>query len=189
MQRRWASPTAIECACSPPSARSNWTRRCPTDCVAGWWWSTTVGVQGYSTLAAGPPQSYGVNRNLLVGGESIDPLSQTSTLSSTYVGLNGCSLSSPNVRSGRSTYWFAPGRPQARSVSSVWISGRYTAVILDRRRRPWCWMPCRVRRRSSLQRQPLRSLTPGRLSAPHRVRTLRRIGRTERRVGRNRGYP
>ncbi len=33
------------------------------------------------------PQSYGVNRNLLVDGESIDPLSQTSTLSSSYVGL------------------------------------------------------------------------------------------------------
>jgi formate dehydrogenase len=33
------------------------------------------------------PQSYGVNRNLLIDGESIDPLSQTSTLSSSYVGL------------------------------------------------------------------------------------------------------
>ncbi|BBZ29809.1 molybdopterin-binding oxidoreductase [Mycolicibacterium madagascariense] len=32
------------------------------------------------------PQSYGVNRNLLAGDE-IDPLSQTSTLSSTYVGV------------------------------------------------------------------------------------------------------
>jgi formate dehydrogenase len=32
------------------------------------------------------PQSFGVNRNLLVGDE-IDPLSQTSTLSSTYVGV------------------------------------------------------------------------------------------------------
>ena len=33
------------------------------------------------------PQSFGVNRNLLVDGESIDPLSQTSTLSESYVGL------------------------------------------------------------------------------------------------------
>ncbi len=33
------------------------------------------------------PQSFGVNRNLLVDGESIDPLSQTSTLSSSYVGV------------------------------------------------------------------------------------------------------
>lgn len=32
------------------------------------------------------PQSFGVNRNLLVGDE-VDPLSQTSTLSSTYVGV------------------------------------------------------------------------------------------------------
>ncbi len=32
------------------------------------------------------PQSFGVNKNLLVGDE-IDPLSQTSTLSSTYVGV------------------------------------------------------------------------------------------------------
>lgn len=33
------------------------------------------------------PESFGVNRNLLVDGESIDPLSQTSTLSESYVGL------------------------------------------------------------------------------------------------------
>ena len=32
------------------------------------------------------PQSFGVNRNLLVG-DDIDPLSQTSTLSSTYVAI------------------------------------------------------------------------------------------------------
>jgi len=32
------------------------------------------------------PQSFGANRNLLVGDE-IDPLSQTSTLSSTFVGV------------------------------------------------------------------------------------------------------
>jgi formate dehydrogenase len=33
------------------------------------------------------PESFGVNRNLLVGGDSVDPLSQTSPLSSSYVGL------------------------------------------------------------------------------------------------------
>ena len=33
------------------------------------------------------PLSFGVNRNLLVNGEAIDPLSQTSTPSESYVGL------------------------------------------------------------------------------------------------------
>jgi formate dehydrogenase len=33
------------------------------------------------------PESYGVNRNLLVDHASVDPLSQTSTLSSVYVGI------------------------------------------------------------------------------------------------------
>jgi formate dehydrogenase len=33
------------------------------------------------------PQSYGVNRNLLVDGADMDPLSQTSSLSSSYVGI------------------------------------------------------------------------------------------------------
>lgn len=33
------------------------------------------------------PQSYGANRNLLVDGTSLDPLSQTSTLGSVYVGV------------------------------------------------------------------------------------------------------
>ncbi|CAJ1506120.1 molybdopterin-dependent oxidoreductase [[Mycobacterium] kokjensenii] len=33
------------------------------------------------------PESFGVNRNLLVAGESVDPLSQTSPLSSSYVGV------------------------------------------------------------------------------------------------------
>jgi formate dehydrogenase len=37
-------------------------------------------------LRGAEPQSFGVNRNLLVGNE-IDPLSQTSALSSTYVGV------------------------------------------------------------------------------------------------------
>ena len=38
------------------------------------------------------PQSFGVNRNLLVG-DDIDPLSQTSTLSSTFVGVERVALS------------------------------------------------------------------------------------------------
>jgi formate dehydrogenase len=33
------------------------------------------------------PQAFGVNRNLLVDGAALDPLSQTSTLSETYVGI------------------------------------------------------------------------------------------------------
>jgi formate dehydrogenase len=33
------------------------------------------------------PQSYGINRNLLVGGNAVDPLSPTSALSSAYGGI------------------------------------------------------------------------------------------------------
>ena len=33
------------------------------------------------------PHSYGANRNLLVSGAHIDPLSQTTALNSTYVGI------------------------------------------------------------------------------------------------------
>jgi formate dehydrogenase len=33
------------------------------------------------------PESYGANRNLLIDGEAVDPLSQTSALSSSYVGV------------------------------------------------------------------------------------------------------
>lgn len=46
-----------------------------------------VGVQEFSTHAARLPESYGVNRSLLVDGALVDPLSQTSTLSSAYVGV------------------------------------------------------------------------------------------------------
>jgi formate dehydrogenase len=35
----------------------------------------------------GVPQIYGVNRNLLVDNSSVDPLSQTSPLNSSYVGV------------------------------------------------------------------------------------------------------
>jgi formate dehydrogenase len=33
------------------------------------------------------PEGYGVNRNLLIDGAPIDPLSQTPAMSSSYVGL------------------------------------------------------------------------------------------------------
>jgi len=33
------------------------------------------------------PESYGANRNLLIDGAAVDPLSQTSPLSSSYVGV------------------------------------------------------------------------------------------------------
>ena len=33
------------------------------------------------------PESYSANRNLLVDGAQVDPLSQTSALSSAYVGV------------------------------------------------------------------------------------------------------
>lgn len=36
------------------------------------------------------PQSFGVNRNLLIDGEPVDPLSQTPAMSSTYVGVERC---------------------------------------------------------------------------------------------------
>lgn len=45
------------------------------------------GSRIFDPRGGGEPLSYGVNRNLLVDGEGMDPLSQTSTLSATYVGL------------------------------------------------------------------------------------------------------
>jgi formate dehydrogenase len=33
------------------------------------------------------PESYGANRNLLIDGGPVDPLSQTAALSSSYVGV------------------------------------------------------------------------------------------------------
>ncbi|HEX5144778.1 MAG TPA: molybdopterin-dependent oxidoreductase [Mycobacterium sp.] len=44
------------------------------------------GSRVFDPVSGGDPQSYGVNRNLLVGDE-LDPLSQTSALSSVYVGI------------------------------------------------------------------------------------------------------
>ena len=35
----------------------------------------------------GVPESYGANRNLLIDNTAVDPLSQTSPLSSSYVGV------------------------------------------------------------------------------------------------------
>jgi formate dehydrogenase len=34
-----------------------------------------------------PPESYGANRNLLIAGAPVDPLSQTPAMSSSYVGI------------------------------------------------------------------------------------------------------
>jgi formate dehydrogenase len=47
------------------------------------------GSRVFDPRGGAEPQSFGVNRNLLVGSatQDIDPLSQTSTLSSTYVGV------------------------------------------------------------------------------------------------------
>lgn len=45
------------------------------------------GSRVFDPRGGGAPQAYGVNRNLLADGDSLDPLSQTSTLSSTYVGI------------------------------------------------------------------------------------------------------
>lgn len=45
------------------------------------------GSRVFDPLAGSAPQSFGVNRNLLVDGGLLDPLSQTSALSSTYVGV------------------------------------------------------------------------------------------------------
>jgi formate dehydrogenase len=45
------------------------------------------GSRIFDPRGGGPPQSFGANRNLLVGADVDDPLSQTSTLGSTFVGL------------------------------------------------------------------------------------------------------
>ncbi|BBY14750.1 molybdopterin-containing oxidoreductase family protein [Mycolicibacterium litorale] len=45
------------------------------------------GSRVFDPRGGGPPQSFGVNRNLLVDGAALDPLSQTSTLSEAYVGV------------------------------------------------------------------------------------------------------
>lgn len=45
------------------------------------------GSRIFDPRSGGQPESFGVNRNLLVDGQSLDPLSQTSPLSSSYVGV------------------------------------------------------------------------------------------------------
>ncbi|HEY7052859.1 MAG TPA: molybdopterin-dependent oxidoreductase [Mycobacterium sp.] len=45
------------------------------------------GSRIFDPRGGGAPQSYGANRNLLVDGAPLDPLSQTPALSSSYVGL------------------------------------------------------------------------------------------------------
>ena len=43
------------------------------------------------------PTSFGVNRNLLIGGLPVDPLSQTPALSSTYVGVQRIAADEPTA--------------------------------------------------------------------------------------------
>lgn len=45
------------------------------------------GSRVFDPRGAATPQSFGVNRNLLIDSEPVDPLSQTPPLSSTYVGV------------------------------------------------------------------------------------------------------
>ena len=45
------------------------------------------GSRVFDPRTGAAPTSFGVNRNLLVGGHPVDPLSQTPALSSTYVGV------------------------------------------------------------------------------------------------------
>jgi formate dehydrogenase len=52
------------------------------------------GSRVFDPRGGGAPQSFGVNRNLLVDGDAVDPLSQTSALSAAYVGVER--VSSPN---------------------------------------------------------------------------------------------
>jgi formate dehydrogenase len=45
------------------------------------------GSRVFDPRSGAPPQTYGVNRNLLVDGAALDPLSQTSALGGTHVGI------------------------------------------------------------------------------------------------------
>ena len=45
------------------------------------------GSRVFDPRGGAEPQSFGVNRNLLVDAGPVDPLSQTSALSSSYVGV------------------------------------------------------------------------------------------------------
>ena len=46
-----------------------------------------LGIKDLRPAGQGAPESYGANRNLLIDGGPVDPLSQTSALSSSYVGV------------------------------------------------------------------------------------------------------
>ena len=45
------------------------------------------GSRIFDPRRGGVPESYGANRNLLIDNTAVDPLSQTSPLSSSYVGV------------------------------------------------------------------------------------------------------
>jgi len=45
------------------------------------------GSRIFDPRGGGTPESYGANRNLLIDGAPVDPLSQTPALSSSYVGV------------------------------------------------------------------------------------------------------
>lgn len=51
------------------------------------------GSRVFDPRGGAAPQSFGVNRNLLIDGEPVDPLSQTPAMSSTYVGVSRRSTS------------------------------------------------------------------------------------------------
>lgn len=53
-------------------------------------WLDAIGTHSRYSVGSrggGAPESFGANRNLLVDGGPADPLSQTSALSSSYVGV------------------------------------------------------------------------------------------------------
>lgn len=56
------------------------------------------GSRVFDPRAGAAPMSFGVNRNLLVGGDPVDPLSQTPALSSTYVGAERVERRGPPTR-------------------------------------------------------------------------------------------
>ena len=45
------------------------------------------GSRVFDPRGGGAPESYGANRNLLIDGAAVDPLSQTPPLNSSYVGV------------------------------------------------------------------------------------------------------
>ena len=87
-RRRSASGTATACGCSPTSARSSCAaavneRPRPGVVIVDHGWGSRI----FDPRGGGAPESFGANRNLLIDGGPVDPLSQTSALSSSYVGV------------------------------------------------------------------------------------------------------